>query len=263
MERLLRGVGLAGGIVFSILAVGLYMRMPWATGLWPFAMVETRLGFIFLSSISAAIAAPVLWIAISGETRAAVGGAINLCVNSIGWIAYAILLGIARDRADLLLWAAAVAVIGVGTTAVLVFSLRTPWHDNRPMPRPVRWSFVLFTAVLIPVGVALINAVPTLFPWPLARESSIMYGWIFLGAAAYFIYGLVQPRWANAAGQLWGFLVYDAVLIVPFVRHFATVQPAHRLSLIIYVTVLCFSAVIAVVYLTAMRRRPAPAGRVV
>jgi hypothetical protein len=81
-----------------------------------------------------------------------------------------------------------------------------------------------------------------------------MYGWIFLGAATYFIYGALRPMWGNAAGQLLGFLAYDAVLIVPFVRHFATVRPAHRLSLTIYVTVLCYSAIVAIISLIAMRR---------
>ena len=251
---MLRGASLASGVVFAVLAIGLAARMPWATRLWPFAMQETRLGFLFLSSIAAAIAAPVLWIGFTGELRAAIGGAINLCLTAVGWVVFVMRLGLAGGRADLVRWAVAVAIIGALTAALLVLSRRFPWRDTRPMPRAVRWSFVLFAAVLIPVAAALIAAVPTVFPWPLARESSVMYGWIFLGAATYFIYGALRPMWGNAAGQLLGFLAYDAVLIVPFVRHFATVRPAHRLSLTIYVTVLCYSAIVAIISLIAMRR---------
>jgi hypothetical protein len=253
MERILRGASLATGVVFAVLAIGFAARMPWATRFWPFAMQESRLGFLFLSSIVAAIAAPVLWIGFTGELRAAVGGAINLCLTAVGWVVFATRLGLSGGRADLVRWAAAVAIIGAFTAALLVLSRRFPWRDARPMPRAVRWSFVLFAAVLIPVAAALIAAVPAVFPWPLARESSVMYGWIFLGAATYFIYGALRPLWANAAGQLLGFLAYDAVLIVPFLRHFATVRPAHRMSLTIYVTVLCYSATLAVFYLVAMR----------
>ncbi len=64
-----------------------------------------------------------------------------------------------------------------------------------------------------------------------------MYGFIFLGAATYFIHGFYRPMWANAAGQLVRFLAYDLIFIGPFLMHFTAVRPAHRLSLIIYTAV--------------------------
>ena len=70
-----------------------------------------------------------------------------------------------------------------------------------------------------------------------------------------------MPRWANAAGQLLGFLVYDLVLLGPFLRHFGVVAPAHRASLTVYTAVLLVSAALAVYYLfihPATRFRPAP-----
>jgi hypothetical protein len=47
----------------------------------------------------------------------------------------------------------------------------------------VRWSFAAFSIVLVIVGTMLILG-RDVFPWPLDRGTSAVYGWIFLGAAA-------------------------------------------------------------------------------
>jgi len=88
-----------------------------------------------------------------------------------------------------------------------------------------------------------------IFPWPLKPGSLASYGWIFLGAATYFFYPVVQPTWHNARAQLWGFLAYDLVLIVPYLEHFKKVVPALRPNLIVYVAVLLYSAALAIYYL--------------
>ncbi len=43
---------------------------------------------------------------------------------------------------------------------------------------------------------------PSLLPWNITREISVLYGWFFIGAAAYFGYGLIRPRWASTAAQV-------------------------------------------------------------
>src|SRR5579885_2273068 len=87
------------------------------------------------------------------------------------------------------------------------------------------------------------------FPWSLRPETSVIIGWAFLGAACYFIYGLLYPRWDNAGGQLLGFLGYDLILIIPFLRHFADVPSDHAPSLIVYVIAIVYSGALAVYYL--------------
>jgi hypothetical protein len=249
MDRLLRVTSLISGLVFSVLAAGLTVRAPWATSLWPFATLETRLGFLFLGSIAAAIAAPTIWIGLTGEVRAAAAGGINLTIIFLGM---AVVLGatsIARGTPGLLVPAIVCAVATIGMVLLTGISHRFAWRDPRPMPSVIRSSFALFAAVLITVAGALLAGAPRIFPWPLARESSVMYGVIFLGAASYFIYGFLVPRWANTAGQLLGFLAYDLILIGPFVRHFTTVRPEHRVSLTIYVAVLAYSGLVAAYYL--------------
>ena len=121
--------------------------------------------------------------------------------------------------------------------------------DDSPMPAPVRYSFALFAVVLFLVGTALVLKRPNIFPWVLSTELSVLYGWIFLGAMCYFIYGFFVPKWANAKGQLLGFLAYDLVLIVPYLSHFSKVSDELRLSLIIYVAVIIYSGLLAIYYL--------------
>jgi hypothetical protein len=62
---------------------------------------------------------------------------------------------------------------------------------------------------------------------------------------------VVWPSRANATGQLLGFLVYDAVLIGPFLTRFPNVEPEYRLSLIIYTVVIVYSGVLAAFYLAS------------
>src|SRR5262249_17537366 len=94
------------------------------------------------------------------------------------------------------------------------------------------------------VGVLL--RIPNIFAWNLSTESAILVGWFFIGAACYFLHGLLYPRWSNACGQLWAFLAYDIVLIIPFFLHFSSSDPAQLPSLVINTLVLLYSAALAI-----------------
>jgi hypothetical protein len=109
-----------------------------------------------------------------------------------------------------------------------------PFRDTRPTPVVIRIAFAVFAVLLALVAVRLIAVRPNTFPWPLGPENSVIYGFIFLGAMAYFLYGLAWPVWGNACGQLVGFLAYDLLLIPPFLGHFAAVKPEMRTSLAVY-----------------------------
>jgi hypothetical protein len=84
---------------------------------------------------------------------------------------------------------------------------------------------------------------------------SVMYGWMFLGAACYFAYGVLRPYVWNMTGQLLGFLAYDLVLIGPFVRHLWQVEPAMLPNLLVYIAVLLYSGGLAVWALFFRRAR--------
>ena len=74
-------------------------------------------------------------------------------------------------------------------------------------------------------------------------------GWLFLGSAVYFAWGFFRPSWHNARGQLLAFLAYDLVLLPRYLSMFSMVDPEHLPSLIIYVTVLVYSSLLAIFYL--------------
>lgn len=238
---------LVAGALGLVLTIGFYWQLPWATHLWPWP--DSHLSYVWLASICAAVAAPIIWIAFTDEPGAAVGGSINLLVTASGITLFLLLFyrfGSEPAILSLTIFFAASIPFLAGITW---WFGRSPIRDSRPMPRPVYLSFLVFILLLLYTSISLILRVPTIFPWSLLPESSVIFGLFFLGAACYFAYGLIRPRWYNACGQLLGFLAYDIVLIVPFLAHFANVTPAHLPSLIVYVAVLVSSAALAIYYL--------------
>jgi len=72
-------------------------------------------------------------------------------------------------------------------------------------------------------------------------------------STAHRFYGKRGLVFYDARGQLLGFLAYALILILPFLAHFATVEPEHRLSLTIYTGVLIYSGALAIFYLLIYR----------
>lgn len=246
MKRIFRTAFVVLGILSFILTIGLCAQMRLLTGILPPTgsfPLQT-----FLASITASIAASLLWIGFSGELGAAAGGAIDLAVFYAGLTIYQVLF--LQDRSQRLsvgvLLCAAAAIVSLG---IFLWFRRYLLEDRRPMPLPVRVSFGGFVVVLLLVGTALLSRAPNVFAWPLNPLSSAILGCFFLGSSCYFLYGLLFPRWHNACAQLWSFLAYDIVLIVPFLLHLATVSPARLPSLIVNTIILVYSAALALYYL--------------
>lgn len=238
-----RAALILAGLVALLGAAGFLLGWRDVVRVWPF--LGYGLTPVFLASILAAIAAPVIWIGLSGEFAALRGGAANLLVSGGGIAAY----GLAQSWGDPVGRVQMFAVIHLGVAMValllLVVSQGAQWRDARPTPVLVRIAFGIFGLTLVAVGTALVLRYDV-FPWPLDDNSSVVYGIVFLGAAVYFAYGLWRPVWGNAKGQLVGFLAYDLVLIAPFVR----LWPASpTLSLAVYLAVIAASALVAIWYL--------------
>lgn len=247
MNRSLRMVLVIIGILSLILVAGFCLQLPWATSIWPWA--HSFPVYTFLGAITAASAASILWIGLSGELGTAVGGAIDLVVFYAG-ITISLFLLFQMNGDQRLFIGSLVSVIGVLVSISIFLAFRRyPIHDSQPMPRLVRISFGIFAGILLFVGSAILLQVPNIFAWNLIPTTSALIGCFFLGSACYFIYGLWRPIWANACGQLWAFLAYDIVLIGPFLLHFATVSPAQQPSLIINTAVLIYSGALAIYYL--------------
>jgi len=249
MHRYFRYLLVVLGATGLLGAAAFFMQAPWIAGLWPWPAYG-RLSNIFVASILAAAAAPVMWIGLSGELAAITGGALNFMVTYGGMAAFS--LGVylsATGRTPILLFTIVCAALAIVCLVLIIWARRIPFHATRPTPRVVRISFGVFIVVLLLAGGSLVLKTQRIFPWSLNAQQSVLYGWIFLGAAFYFAYGVARPVWGNAVGQLLGFLAYDLVLIIPFLRHFSTVTPDLRVNLTVYTAVLVYSGLLAIWFL--------------
>lgn len=267
MRPWLRVATLAYAGFLLILTLGFAFQMSWATRLWPWP--DGRLSYIFVASICASVAALLVVLALIDEPAAAQAPAVDVLVVTVaGAIHFARLYG-ERDESGLLIGALSFAVGAVFAALAAIWAFRHDFRDRVRVPRLLFVSYAIFAGVLVLVGGALVLGRENIFPWPLRDDSATLYGWIFLGAATLFVWCLVRPYRSNAYAPLLAFLAYDAVLIVPFLRHFADVRSDLRDSLIIYTAVLVYSGAIAVYYLFIhpemrvvtwpyLRERPAP-----
>ena len=225
-----------------VVAVGFAFQHAWAVQLWPW---ETgRLSHIFLGAMLAAIGAGAAWIAISGEAGALPAGFLNLTV-ALGGIGGYLLLSVPEERT----LGVAVLVLALANLVLLVITLRRTSPGGPRVPALVRVSNGVFTAVLAVVGLALILGAEQVMPWPLDPDTAVVFGWIFFGDAFYFALATARPHWDNARTQLWSFLGYDAVLLVPLARHLGDVDQDLLPNLIVYLAVLVFSAGLGLYYL--------------
>ena len=245
------------GVALAVIAVALYFRWPMVADVWPwrgYYAQLTPLSYFFLSSIVAAVSVPTLWIAVTGRLHAATAGAMDLVVSFTG-IAIFMFQRVAADPSNTrLLVSALVLTAGVAfIVATYLAGRNMRGSDTRPLPAPVRVSFYVFIVALLAVGGQLILKTPNILPWQISPEGSVVYGWLFLGASVYFIYAVARPTFENATGPLLGFLAYDIVLILPFIRHFSEVQPQHVRGLIVYTIVVVYSALLAIYYLFVNR----------
>jgi hypothetical protein len=247
-ERGIRGGLCLAGIAMLVLALGFFQSASWATDLWPWP--DTPLSFIFIASILAAIALPALWIGVTGELAAIRAGALELSLTYGAIFVYLLTLAGDPGQPALGWYLLAFAAACLSSVAAFAWSRALTWNDRRWMPGLVRASFAGLAAILIAAGTALAFGAD-IFPWDLRSETSVIFGLIYLGAAVFFLYGYLRPRWSNAAPQLIGFLAYDLVLIGPFVDRFDEVSGRQLLSLIVYTAVIAYSGALAFYYLFA------------
>lgn len=221
---------------------------PLLAELWPFEGT-TPLSYLLMAAFLFAGATSVA----TGVALRRFGGLAGVGLDvatSFGLIAiYAGALGLLAGNVGMQLLGLVGAAAFVGGWSMHRRSNSIPPVDSRLMPAPVRSAFVVFVLALLLVGVLLVARVPNVAPWTVPAELSTFFGFLFLGSAAYFWYGLRRPTWDNAIGQLAAFLAYDIVLIVPLVQRLPTVEPAQALSLWLYIAVLLFSAILAAWYL--------------
>ena len=232
----------------AICAVGFGLRWPVLLALWPLPGT-TALSFALVSSIYAAAAASTAWVLYSGQRAAFAGIALDhLAIFAPLAVFFGMQAAASSDPrlVSISLSCVAGALFGL---ALFAWCTRLPLDCSVALPAPVRWSFAVFVALLLGVAAPLVGQVPDILPWAVTPQLSVVIGWMFFGAASYFAYGLLRPCWANAAGQLVGFLAYDVVLIGPLLERWPHALPQHRLGLVVYLVVVVYSALLAGYYL--------------
>jgi hypothetical protein len=251
--RTARALAAATALAFAVMAAVLITADPVVTAFWPWP--ETGMSFVFLGSITASVATVWATVALSGELAALAGVGLNIVVAGapavvfLGWQAAS---GTRDDLGAALALATASSVFGFWLWSV---TRSLPIHDPRPMPSIVRRAYVAVVITLIVAGVTLVMQ-RQVFPWMLNPSSATMFGCIFLGAAVFFANAVHSGRWAVAAPALWGFLVYDIVLFVPYGRllfadsaavndMYGDGQRINLTSLTIYMSVLAASTLLA------------------
>ena len=248
MTRLLRTALYLVAIIQFALAIAFFFQIPQITSRWPFPGT-TPLTFMFVASIFAAAAASTLW-ALATRTDGALAGIgidyvlILLPVSVLFWQS-----GASTGQVNMTVYAVICFLGAVFGVWLILRAVRIPIPSHPKVPALVRGSFVVFILALLAVSIQLILKVPDILPWKITPELSVLIGWMFIGAAGYFIYALLRPSWGNAGGQLAGFLAYDLVLIVPFLQRLPGAPANFRTNLIIYIGVVVYSGLLAVYFL--------------
>lgn len=252
VSRAARPFAFANAAVFAVAAYVLCVGPAWVVNAWPWPAAP--MSFVFLGSIAASISVVWLSVALANEPAALAGVGVNIVVAAFGASVLLAQQAWVMARGDLALAAVITAVACAFGVWLWRATRRLDVRDRLPLPAIVRWAFIFFVVALTIAGSALVlqNQV---FPWRLWNENATLFGFVFLGAAAYFAYAVVAGRWAFAAPALWGFLAYDLVLFVPYFRllfgnagaanNFYGGDPINRVSLVIYLAVLSLSALLA------------------
>lgn len=240
-----------GLIVFAVVGlaetIGFFLLQDWVTSLVPWEL--NRMAGIFLSSICIAFSLPMLWIALSQEYAGLAGGAINFAIIFGGFAAFSFKVYAATARQPVLVFGAITLVGFLFTLGLIYFGFLHTFKDMRPTPAIVRISFLAYFVNLTFSGLQLVLSKPNVFPWQLTHQQSVLYGWIFLGASTYFLYGFLRPVLGNAYGQLLGFLAYDLILIVPFIGLFFGNESILVPNLVYYIAVLIYSGSLGIYFL--------------
>ena len=231
----------------AVVAVLFFSRAPVVIDMWPLpATGEMSLNLI--AALLAAASASTAWAVLWGEPASLVGIALDYIVIFVPLLAFALVLDPALGGG-----VSTLAFASFGGLLAGSWMLRWSWGrepiDPRPTPAIVRGAFVVFVVALVLVGGSLVAGVSGILPWSVSRELSTVAGIMFLGAASYFAYGVVRPRWTNAGGQLAGFLAYDLVLIVPLLTRPASIYSGWGVNMWAYLAVIIGSGLLAAWYL--------------
>src|ERR1700752_9549 len=244
--RLTKTTLILTGLFHLVLAAGFFFQQAWATSLWP--VPDTRLSYAFIAAILAGGGAPLIWAGLSGRFASLAGYGMSFGIMYAG-MGISALLFYLRDQNQALAWFSLVMGVLAVLGGILFMQIRRIAVERQSAPRIVIYGFLVEVLVLAGAGILLILKVPNTLPWNLSPESSVLYGWGFLGLSLYYLYAVLTPQWIHALGPLLGFLVYDLVLFSPLFARFGNLQPEHVRGQVAASVIIVFSAALGIYYL--------------
>jgi hypothetical protein len=250
MKILKLAQGLTGivGVLILGYSLGLFFGLPATRQLWVWPD-SPALALAFVGSWLAGVTAPLIWIGLSGQMTAVRGGAL---AGVVAFGGSAVLLWARHNlpgKERFLPFAVVFLLIALSALAMLIWSFRISTPEDRKPPRAIRWTFLLFAAILFPVGLGMVLNTSGIFPVALAPDTTRLYGWFFLGSFVYYFFGFLKPSWLNVTGHMLSFLVYDLLLIPPFMLYWPVAPAEFRMNLAIYLGVLITSMLFCIYFL--------------
>jgi hypothetical protein len=126
-------------------------------------------------------------------------------------------------------------------------------REAGPYPRWLRWALTSFVVLLVLGGIPFFLEVEENFPWRISREASIVYGCAFLAAAVNTVYAVLRPSRSLVRGLSLGYLLYSAVLVVPFLSRANTVLPERLPAYYVWLFVIIYFGLVPAWYLLSIQ----------
>lgn len=241
-------LSLFGSMILLVYALALFFQIQFAADLWVWPK-SPELGLAFAGAWMAGGLFPLIWSGLRGQfaplRSLALAGIAASGGSAVLLISKHTVAGNERYLPFGLLFLMAFLVI----IYIFIKSRQVPASGDNAVSPVIRWVFLLFTCLLLYFGIALLMDTPNIFPIALSTDMGAMYGCFFLGSSAYYFYGFLKPTRFWTVGPMLSFLVYDLLLIPPYVKYAAVVPAQFQTSLAIYLSVLISSALFCGFYL--------------
>ncbi len=159
-------------------------------------------------------AIPTLWISVTKTYRVLAGGGLAALITFGGVSIY--LLRLSLQMTGILELGEYCLSFAVLSLWFLFLGWKLPKRKSLRLPFTTQLLFALILTTLIMKGIFLVIPLPGFFPWLLTPQLSVIYGWFLIGSCFFIAWSLFSPIWENAYPLLYAILVYDALMIGPY-----------------------------------------------
>jgi hypothetical protein len=247
-NKLAPKIGFILSVLIFIFALGLYFHYQLAQDQWIWPKTPD-LGFAFVGAWIAGGVSPLIYSGLFRQLSPLRGLALAGLVSTGGssYFLYSKHDVVGND--NYLSFSMLFAIGFLGIIYVFIKSNRGYLRDDNSVSPVIRWAFLIFSILLFFFGLGLVQNKANIFPLALTPDMQDIYGWFFLGSCIYFFYGFLKPTRYNVTGPMLSFLIYDLLLIPPYLKYTADVPSELQTSLTIYLSVLFASALFSLYYL--------------